>query len=285
MGTLDAAIKDWVNERPYLKEIAQLHEIITTIVEGDVAPEVAGADANWGRTVDEFKKGIPVLRANEINEAIIENAANLLIEIIDALTAVSLPDKIISYSQQAQAIFHKRTDLPGQLIEDVLENNSIQNNADLEEIDEGFIVFLAWSALSGALKPLKQQVAELLNDHQWRKGYCPVCGQLPAMGHLVRTEKGRERDLVCGCCQMKWRYRRIGCPYCDNSKQEQLKIIGLDDEPDLRIDTCEKCKCYLKTYTGEGKEQVALADWSTLHLDLIAKKHGFKRVGYQRYEV
>jgi len=43
LGTLDAAIKDWVNERPYLKEIAQLHEIITTIVEGDVAPEVAGA--------------------------------------------------------------------------------------------------------------------------------------------------------------------------------------------------------------------------------------------------
>ena len=80
---------------------------------------------------------------------------------------------------------------------------------------------------------------------------------------------------------MNWRYKRIGCPYCDNTNQKQLKIIGLDDEPDLRIDTCDRCKSYLKTYTGEGQEKVALSDWSTLHLDLIARKRGYKRAGYQ----
>ena len=38
----------------------------------------------------------------------------------------------------------------------------------------------------------------------------------------------------------------------------------------LRIDHCESCRGYLKTYDGQGNETLWLADWSSLHLDLIA---------------
>ena len=84
---------------------------------------------------------------------------------------------------------------------------------------------------------------------------------------------------------MKWEYRRIGCPYCGNEDQDTLKILEITEEPELRIDTCEKCRCYLKTYTAEGNEKVILADWTTLHLDFIGKNQGFQRSGYQMYGV
>lgn len=288
MGDSAAEIKEWLKEHPYLEEIAGLHQTIAATVEASAALR-DGADscsAAGEQAVEELEKGIPVLRAGPTDETIIRGAALLLGEIADALAAAPLTDKILGLSRQARSAFGRNTSLPGEIISGVLEYDGIKDsNADREGIDEGFVTFMAWSALSGALQPLKQRVAGLLDEHSWRKGYCPVCGRFPAMARLARTDRGRERDLICGCCGMRWRYQRIGCPYCDNSNQEQLKIIGLDDEPELRIDTCDRCKGYLKTYTGEGREEVALADWSTLHLDLIAQEHGFKRIGYQRYGV
>ncbi|NLL58752.1 MAG: formate dehydrogenase accessory protein FdhE [Firmicutes bacterium] len=285
MGNLQEAIKDWIKDRPYLREVAKLQETIATVIEGNSIQEhQAGYD--WKNVVPEIKKGIPVLKAIKIDSKTIENAADLLIDIVDALAAASLPEKMVQHCQKMQSVLLENAELAGHIIAEVIESNSVQpNDPSLGEIDEGFIVFLAWSSLSEALKPLKSKVTELLKDNKWRRGYCPVCGQLPAMGQLVRVEKdrGRERELVCGCCQMRWQYRRIGCPYCDNLEQETLKIIEVAEEPDLRIDTCEKCRSYLKIYTNEGNEQVILADWSTLHLDLIGEKNGFKRTGYRMY--
>lgn len=288
MSHMEAELKEWLKKRPYLEEIAGLHQIVSATVEKSAVPGAGDVETGEERTVKELEKGVPLLRAGEINGGMVEFAASLLVEIIDSLAAAPLTDKIDEYTRIAQKVFQKQPDLPAEIVREVLESNSIdKSKAALEGVDGGFIVFTAWSALSRALQPLKQQAAALLEKHPWRRGYCPVCGHLPAMGQLFRTAegKGRERELICGCCQMNWRYKRIGCPYCDNTNQKQLKIIGLDDEPDLRIDTCDRCKSYLKTYTGEGQEKVALADWSTLHLDLIARKRGYKRAGYQMYGV
>ncbi|HHX87622.1 MAG TPA: formate dehydrogenase accessory protein FdhE, partial [Firmicutes bacterium] len=240
MGNLEAAIKEWVKEHPYLNQIAQLQKIIAAVIKAYMVQEhqLAGIDTNREQIEQEIKKGIPVLRATEIDGTIIKNAANLLIDIVDMLAASNLPERIVQYSQQVRVIFSENADLAGRIIAEVIESNRVcANHIGLPEIGKGFIVFLAWSALASTLGPLKKQVSQLLTGQQWRKGYCPVCGQLPAMGQLVRTKKGRERVLVCGCCQMKWPYRRIGCPYCGNNEQDTLKIIGMVEEPDLRIDT------------------------------------------------
>lgn len=287
MSSLEALIQDWVKEHPYLTEIAQLQQALTTVTEENAgqASQSDPAGGDWEQTLDELKKGIPVLRATEINDTIVENAANLLERMTEALTVASLPEKILEQSRQLQALFSEHKDLTVRVIAEVVKNNTAGKSvAGLNEVNEGFLIFLAWRALATALEPSKKEVAQLLKEHHWGRGYCPVCGHLPAMGQLVRTKKGRERELICSCCQMRWRYKRIGCPFCENDEQDTLKIIGLE-EPDLRIDTCEKCKCYLKTYTSEGKEKVLLADWSTLHLDLVAEKQGFKRTGYRMYGV
>ena len=53
----------------------------------------------------------------------------------------------------------------------------------------------------------------------------------------------------------------------------------------LRIDYCEDCSGYLKTYDGQGSEAVLLADWTSLHLDILARDRGLKRYAASLYEV
>ncbi len=287
MGDLQAAIKNWIKDRPFLQEIAKFQETIATVIaESSEQKEQTAYD--WENILPEIKKGIPVLKIIEVDNKTIDHAANLLLAIVDALAVANLPEKIVQQSQKMQLILQGKKGLAGKIIQEIIENNNIQtNDLNMNENDKELAIFLVWSALSKALEPLKSKVAELLKENQWRRGYCPLCGQLPAMGQLVQVAKdqGRERELICGCCQMRWQYRRIGCPYCDNLEQEALKIIEVAEEPDLRIDTCEQCKSYLKIYIGEGNEEVALADWSTLHLDLIGKNNGYKRTGYWMYKL
>ena len=291
MGNLYVAIEDWVKNRPYLHEIAKFQETIAAVIEKhSVKNYQAGYDEyDWENIAPEIKKGIPVFKIVEINDKTMENAADLLLAIVDVLAEANLPEKMVGHCQELKTVLQEYPNLAGKIISSVIEGNGIQpDDLNSSKIDEKVAVFLAWSSLSEALKPLKMKVAELLKeDKLWGKGYCPVCGQLPAMGQLIRVAKdrGRERELICGCCQMRWQYKRIGCPYCDNLEQKSLKIIEVVEESDLRIDTCDKCKSYLKVYINEGNEQVALADWSTLHLDLIGEKNGFKRAGYWKYKL
>ena len=51
------------------------------------------------------------------------------------------------------------------------------------------------------------------------------------------------------------------------------------------IDYCEACGGYLKTYDGEGNESVLLADWTSLHLDILARDRGLKRRAASLYDL
>jgi FdhE protein len=102
---------------------------------------------------------------------------------------------------------------------------------------------------------------------------------------LSGVDPGRLRLLACGCCKTRWRYRRTGCPFCENEDDHRLSVVAVDGEAGLRIDYCEKCSGYLKTYDGEGSENVLLADWTSLHLDLIAGDRALKRLAVSLYEL
>ncbi len=93
------------------------------------------------------------------------------------------------------------------------------------------------------------------------------------------------RMLSCGCCRTRWRYRRTGCPFCERTDDHRLSVVGVQGENGLRIDYCEGCHGYPKTYDGEGSESVLLADWTSLHLDLLARDRGLTRMAASFSEV
>ena len=83
----------------------------------------------------------------------------------------------------------------------------------------------------------------------------------------------------------RWRYRRTGCPFCDAQDEHRLAVVAVEGEAGLRIDYCDACSGYLKTYDGEGSESVLLADWTSLHLDVIARDRGLKRLAASLYDL
>jgi FdhE protein len=89
-------------------------------------------------------------------------------------------------------------------------------------------------------------------------------------------ESGRKRLLACGCCGTRWQFPRTKCPFCEDDSQKQ-SVVTIEGEAGLRIDYCPSCGGYLKTYDGQGNEALLLADWSSLHLDLVAHDRGLKR--------
>ena len=105
------------------------------------------------------------------------------------------------------------------------------------------------------------------------------------MAQLVGVDPGRRRLLSCGCCGTRWRYRRIGCPFCESADGHRLSALAIEGEKYLRIDYCQSCRAYLKTYHGEESETFFLADWTSLHLDVIARDRGLKRLANSLYEL
>jgi FdhE protein len=149
----------------------------------------------------------------------------------------------------------------------------------------GLVRYLACMVLSRYLRPVVQDFSRWRDDDRWLRNYCPTCGALPAMAQLIGVDPGRLRLLSCGCCQTRWRYRRTGCPFCDDQHEHRLSVLAIEGEAGLRIDYCEVCRGYLKTYDGHGSEHVLLADWTSMHLDVLAKERGLKRCAASLYDV
>jgi FdhE protein len=157
--------------------------------------------------------------------------------------------------------------------------------------EAGLLRYLGWRALRRVLAPALAAYdawradERLGGEERWMRGDCPTCGALPPLNQLGGPEDQPWRRLACGCCGTRWRFRRSGCPFCGNSALDRLGALEIEGEPRVRIDTCESCRGYLKTYQGEGEEAVFLADWTTLHLDVLARERGLKRVGESLYDL
>jgi len=74
------------------------------------------------------------------------------------------------------------------------------------------------------------------------------------------------------------------CPFCETDTQ-RLSVVSVEGEGGLRIDYCDSCRGYLKSYVGEGNEALLLADWTSLHLDLLAIDRGLTRQAVSLYEL
>ena len=148
---------------------------------------------------------------------------------------------------------------------------------DTEELDVSALLFLARSCL----RPSLEGVAEdLLRKHplpsSWLKGYCPICGSLPA---LLFLQGEGERMAYCSWCGTTWGLHRLQCPHCDNRYHESLGYFEVEGEPHYRVHYCRLCKKYFKLIDTRERldfPYLPLEEWTTLHLDLLAQHDGWQ---------
>jgi FdhE protein len=113
----------------------------------------------------------------------------------------------------------------------------------------------------------------------WTAAYCPTCGAWPAFAEMRGIE--RSRYLRCGRCGAEWQAHGLSCSYCGNTDHKELGYLVPEKTGSIRvIETCNRCRGYLKTFTklqGSAAPKILLDDLASVDLDIAALEQGFKR--------
>jgi FdhE protein len=266
----------WLTRHPYLSSVADFDAQVAT-----AAASIPSGIVNvptWRDYTADYRAGIPLLRSSHV--AIdLEPAGAILVSLVENLASIRLPEKLAAQCQDLKMQLRSDMNAPRRAVGWLLES------ADFKTGHPGLLRYLGWTALARFLTPLVDAFGSWRDEEHWLRGYCPICGSPPAMAQLVGIDPGRLRLLSCGCCSMRWRFRRTGCPFCETPDDHRLSALAIEGEKYLRIDFCQSCHAYLKTYNGEGSEPLYLADWTSLHLDIIARDRGLKRLANSLYEL
>jgi FdhE protein len=226
----------------------------------------------------------------------LEPVAGLHASVDSALAAIAVPTAAIPDWTAYAADFHAGVPLleseraaidlapVDSALESLLSELSRTALADRRD-DPGWRRLLRSTALARYLSSVVPAFAAWRDEDRWLLNRCPTCGTAPAMAQLVGNDPGRLRVLCCGRCLTRWRYQRTQCPFCDVQSDRPLAVLEISGEGGLRIDYCEGCRGYLKTYNGTGSDAVLLADWTSLHLDILARDRGLQRRAASLYDV
>ncbi|MCU0584192.1 MAG: formate dehydrogenase accessory protein FdhE, partial [Syntrophales bacterium] len=138
---------------------------------------------------------------------------------------------------------------------------SAGEEAEAEETDDDTIDLLKFF-VEESLRPSLEFVTDLyggrITKMGWNEGYCPVCGRMPKIGHLV--DKEGKRHLFCSQCGFEWRFRRVKCPFCGNEEQQSLSYFTVEGDERYRVDVCDVCKRYIKTLDFRNVGEDAILD-------------------------
>jgi FdhE protein len=266
----------WLREHPYLGSLAAIYEQVEKAATESLVPTSYVPDFN--DYIGDFADGVPLLLSSSA-AIILELAEPAVLSLVNSLITKSLPDKLMGECRALAAELHRDAHAPQRAVAWLLKNKAFTSEYP------ALLRYLGWTALARYLFPVVVAFGNWRDEERWLRRYCPTCGSLPAMAQLVGNDPGRLRFLSCGCCGTQWRFQRTGCPFCENKDDHRLAVLSIEGEGGLRLDYCEHCDGYLKTYSGMGNETLLMADWTSLHLDILAGDRGLKRLAASLYEL
>jgi len=136
-------------------------------------------------------------------------------------------------------------------------------------------------AVSQIARPLIEKRAEdlapLVRDLRWPKGYCPICGSPPGLS-LLRGKEG-QRWLRCSFCAHEWRFARLVCPLCEHEGPKQLELYFVAGSEHDRAEVCHACKRYLLSVDLRQRVHEFIPDVAEIglfHLDMLVQEKGFR---------
>lgn len=161
---------------------------------------------------------------------------------------------------------------------DCVEETDLSDEEDLAEAKAfDMVSMLLRESLRPGFNRVITRYSSLLAEQTWQEGFCPVCGSQPRIGE-IKGEEGH-RHLYCHQCGYEWIFPRIMCPFCGNNDQHSLFYFTVDGNENYRVDTCNKCRQYIKVVDLRNKEREAnleIEDIATIHLDIIANDEGYE---------
>ena len=267
---------DWLLKHPYLHGMANLQKQVDATA-SEVSVPIAKAPT-WNDYTGDFCGGVPLLLSSMVAFDL-RSVERPFVAFIETLASRGLPEKLAYEIRDLTADLQGDSSLAGRVVASLLEKDTFTPK------HPGVLHYLGWTVMARYLHQLVGTFGEWREEERWLRNYCPTCGARPAMAQLVGSDPGRLRFLSCGCCATRWRYRRSSCPFCETEDDPCLAVLAIEGEDALRIDYCRSCGGYLKTYTGGGSESVMLADWTSLHLDIMARDRGLKRYAGSLYQL
>ena len=154
----------------------------------------------------------------------------------------------------------------------------IERAADSAGVDAGRLAVAAQLAATPILRACASQLRKQIPE-SWMKGYCPICGAWPATAELRGLE--RNRRLRCGRCASDWALPVLQCPFCNELRHDRLRsLLPEGDEQTRRVDACDTCKGYVKTFSvlqAMRPRALATIDLATVELDMVAEERGYAR--------
>ncbi|WP_242393480.1 formate dehydrogenase accessory protein FdhE [Anaeromyxobacter oryzisoli] len=270
-------VSEWIQARPFLAKLAGVQGRIDATM--DAFQPAPLAPPAWDAYAPEHASGVPLLHSAS---AAIElaPAAALLRTVAADLAGAPVPP---SLALQAGELLAGLEAAPGAALQAITWLARGEGNPPARHA--GLLRYLGWSALGRALEPVKDAYQAWPQAAEWRSPHCPTCGAQPALAALVAEGDGRARLLCCGQCRTRWAWKRLGCPHCGNEAQDRLEVLELTGGDGLRLDVCRSCNGYVKTIAREPVQDFLLADWTTIHLDVLARERGLERRGASLYEL
>lgn len=244
---------------------AQLRACDTVSIEQLIVPE----DVIQARKDTKF----PLIGVSEFSVDM-ENARGLTTAIIDLA-------RHSTAKLQEGAAFIQEGLTAGRLTHDMLFDMALKR-LDEEHVPEGepgLLLFFGYHSILPSIMACRDMALRYLADEEpWRTGYCPVCGGMPALSVL---DANGERSYVCSFCRNRWVVPRLFCAYCSNTNGGDLEYFESEEEPEYRIDSCLKCRRYVKTLDTRKTDRWIYPDLemlASIHLDMKAMGEGLQPV-------
>lgn len=263
-----------VEKRPVSQEALLAYRELVRLMK-DVEPKPPSVPIEDRLKDLKKEEGFPLFSRNDL-PLDFESASQLLRKFLDHLSETEREDTDgLKKALETSKADHEWT---GELFRAVLgrDDEGLRRAGKEMALDPKALQFLAQAALKPSLKVLRNAVSGQMDKIGWDYGYCPVCGSQPNMAYFDKTGK---RYLHCELCGEEWFHPRLHCPFCQNEDQKSLGYFHSEQEEGFRVDFCRNCKRYIKTVDMRVLEEAGpmeLEYLASLHLDLLANRHGFK---------
>ena len=265
----------WLEGHTFLQPLARLCAKVEQAAAGIERPRAP--IPRWDDYRNDFLAGVPLLQSTDVGLDL-DPAGKMTAALVAKLASEPLEGTLVADARALDAQLRGDPDAASRIAAWLLGDDTFTPAAP------GLLRFVAWTAAARYLGPVVATFESWRDDEKWLRAYCPTCGSLPAMAQLVGVDPGRKRLLACGCCASRWQFERMGCPFCEREAQK-ITAVTIEGEGRLRIDYCEACRGYLKTYNGQGEEATFLSDWTSLHIDVLARDRGLKRLAASLYDL